>query len=69
MQLTKYVFSYDIPDAWMVKYLHYDKQHKFITLEKSRAIEYAETHHGTIHPLFLIEPVMVMEVENEVQAL
>lgn len=51
-----------IPDAWLVKYTHYGEQRKFITLEKSRAIEYAGEHHGTIHPLFLIEPI---EVEND----
>ena len=56
-----------IPDAWMVKYQHYGEERKFITLEKTRAIEYAQLHHGTYHPMKVVEPPA--EASHETQAL
>lgn len=45
------------PEAWLVRYMYYNEQRKFITLEKSRAIEYAAQHNGQILPLFSFLPV------------
>ncbi len=39
------------PEAFLVKYMHNGQLCKFITLEKSRAYEYAGMHHGTVHLL------------------
>lgn len=51
-----------IPAAWLVRSIKWGKESKFITLEKSRAIEYAGLHHGTISPLFEL-PVIAAEEE------
>lgn len=49
-------------EGWVVKYLYYGEERKFLTLEKSRAIEYAAQHKGTYHPLSIPE---IREAKNE----
>jgi len=44
-----------LPFAWAVKYVHHGEERKFITLERSRADDYAATHHGTIHGLYTLD--------------
>jgi len=42
-------------EAWLVRYTHYGKEQKFITMDKTRAIEYAAQHNGSIKALFDID--------------
>ena len=38
-------------DAYMVEYLHYGEQQRFITLDKTRADDYAIQHKGIVYGL------------------
>jgi hypothetical protein len=57
-----------IPKAWLVTYMHYGEPREFITLEKSRAVEYAGLHHGTYEPLFKGAPAEATPIEENKSA-
>ena len=38
-------------DAYMVEYLHYGEQQRFITLDKTKADDYAIRHNGVVYGL------------------
>lgn len=40
-------------DGWAVLYEHWGQPQRFITMEKSRAISYAQEHHGVIYPFYV----------------
>lgn len=42
-----------IPCNYVVKYFHHGEPRQFITLERSRAEQYAMEHHGTVHTAHL----------------
>lgn len=54
-----------VPFAWAVIYEINGEQARFITLERSRADDYAAQHHGIIYPLDLRVPQAISESEKQ----
>jgi hypothetical protein len=63
-----------VPVAWLVKHKWNNVDNKYVTLERSKADDYAAQWHGTIYPLYEIvliqdgkEKLMIVKEEKNDQ--